>query len=489
MDQDKVHGKGFVPLPLVFLVIFGSYITWYIVHIVIFDPLSRFPGPVWSKFTRIPYWVASLTGQEIYFMHRLHDKYGSVVRMSPTELSYIDAQAWKDIYGYQKGRAENLKAPGFHMMVVGTAEHTRVRRIFSPGFSIRALKQQEPLLRKYNDLLMSKLHAHEFQVMNISKMFNLATFDIMAELSFGEPLGLLEQSKYTAWVQNIMDSIKTLPILQMIKFYPLLNTFFEYIEPRFIKEARIANFRYSADRVDKRLERGSSQPDLWNLVEFAADDEKLSLEEMHANALDFMVAGSETTATLLSALVYLLLTNPDKLNILMREVRGQSADTESLTIEVLAGFGYLNACIQEALRIYPPVPLGIPRAISSNPDRGQIVCGCWVPSGTRVSVHPYAAYHSSANFKNPELFAPERWLGDDTYKDDKRDVLQPFSFGPRNCIGQNLAWHQMRLIAATLLSKFDLELCEESREWIYSKVYTMWEKTPLKVRMRAVEKN
>lgn len=73
---------------------------------------------MWSSFTRMPYWIACLTGNEIYFMHDLHMKYGSVVRFSPNELSYTDAQAWRDVFGYQKGKPENLKAPGFQYVLL-----------------------------------------------------------------------------------------------------------------------------------------------------------------------------------------------------------------------------------------------------------------------------------------------------------------------------------------------------------------------------------
>lgn len=117
-------------------------------------------------------------------------------------------------------------------------------------------------------------------------------------------------------------------------------------------------------------------------------------------------------------------------------------------------------------------------------DGGQIVCGQWLPSGTRVSVHPYASSHQKANFKDPDSFVPERWQGDEAYCDDSRDASQPFSFGPRNCLGQNMAWHEMKMILGTLVLKFDLELCAESRAWGNNrKAYTTWEKIPLMVRL------
>lgn len=60
-----------------------------------------------------------------------------------------------------------------------------------------------------------------------------------------------------------------------------------------------------------------------------------------------------------------------------------------------------------------------------------------VPSQqTIVSVSHLAAYHSPSNFKDPEQFIPERFLDDPRFVDDSKTVLQPFSFGPRNCIGR-----------------------------------------------------
>lgn len=136
--------------------------------------------------------------------------------------------------------------------------------------------------------------------------------------------------------------------------------------------------------------------------------------------------------------------------------------------------------INEALRLYPPVPIGIPRLLAND----QLIGTTPLPKGTRVSVHHYAAYRSTTNFTNPEQFIPERWLSG---YEDKRDVFQPFSYGPRNCLGQNMAWHEMRLIFGMLVAGFDMELCEESQAWLPGRVFVLWEKKPLMVKVRAVE--
>lgn len=133
---------------------------------------------------------------------------------------------------------------------------------------------------------------------------------------------------------------------------------------------------------------------------------------------------------------------------------------------------------------------------------------------TSVGVAQWASYQSERNFCDADKFVPERWLGDPKYAHDVRDVLQPFSVGPRNCIGKkyvissfplfnpfvcvscvpavqasltlgagSLAYAEMRLILARLLWKFDLELMPESRNWSDQKIYTLWEKGAINVKL------
>ncbi|EMR61768.1 putative cytochrome p450 protein [Eutypa lata UCREL1] len=92
-----------------------------------------------------------------------------------------------------------------------------------------------------------------------------------------------------------------------------------------------------------------------------------------------------------------------------------------------------------------------------------------------------ADYHPQKNFTLAESFIPERWLGDARFVNDKKDILQPFSFGPRNCLGKNLGYAEMRLILARILWNFDPKLDESSRDWLDQEEYTLWDKKPLNV--------
>lgn len=91
------------------------------------------------------------------------------------------------------------------------------------------------------------------------------------------------------------------------------------------------------------------------------------------------------------------------------------------------------ACIKEGLRYYPPVAGEMPRVV---PKGGAHVAGQFVPEGTSVCAAQYAMNHCSRNFSDPFSFKPERFLEPEKFPDDDFDVLQPFSNGPRNCIGK-----------------------------------------------------
>jgi cytochrome P450 len=134
---------------------------------------------------------------------------------------------------------------------------------------------------------------------------------------------------------------------------------------------------------------------------------------------------------------------------LREEIRNAFGDYSEINGTSAAGLRYLNAVCLEALRIFVPLPLGLPRVV---PRGGEFVDGNFIPEGvsvnlvfllfgisltveqTIVSTNPFAASMSRANFDNPWEFKPERWLG--MNESDQLEASQPFSFGPRACLGR-----------------------------------------------------
>jgi cytochrome P450 len=344
--------------------------------------------------------IHRVTGNGVRWMQSLHNDYGTIVRSAPDELSFIDPQAWKDIFGHRRsGQPSFEKDPRFHGQDFFTkpgeaagitrsddANHARQRRLLSAGFSDRALKEQEALLQGYVDVLVDKLRGQAESNVNLMDWFNFTTFDIMADLTFAEPLHLLDNSSYSAWVSAVLGSFKLLAFQQFTRQIPGLERLMQYVIPKSMKEKRQRHLDFSARRVDNRLQMKTARPDIWtHVLRFGESDEnkdrRLSLNEMYSISSTFMIAGTETTATLLSGLTYMLLKHPQKMQRLVSELRRTFATRQSITLEKLASLEYLNACVDEALRIYPPAPTGVPRIV---PVKGAEICGRYVAGGVRA---------------------------------------------------------------------------------------------------------
>lgn len=247
-----------------------------------------------------------------------------------------------------------------------------------------ALRKQEPLLRSYGDTLVrsvkSRISTGE-SVFDAVKLYNFTTFDIMADLAFGQPFHLIENAEYTPWVKLVFGATKAVSIIRILAYFPPLQDVLLALVPKSTRDAKEEYFRFAAELVDRRLANERTAPDIWNLVLTQEATKQMSLEEMHSNAVLFMVPGTDTTATLLSGLTYLLLKHPHYMTRVTEEVRGGFADEEDIKMEALARLPFLNACIEEALRLYPASPGGVPRQA---PKGGTVVCGKFVPGGVSL---------------------------------------------------------------------------------------------------------
>lgn len=134
-------------------------------------------------------------------------------------------------------------------------------------------------------------------------------------------------------------------------------------------------------------------------------------------------------------MLYFVFKHPDLYLSLTTEVRTKFSSYESINAQEAAGIPLLKHLILETMRIYPPVPLGLPRLV---PSGGDTVDGHFIPEGTTVSTNAFAASMSIENFDSPYEFKPERWEkgSERGYGKDILEASQPFSLGARACIGQ-----------------------------------------------------
>ncbi|KAI4718632.1 cytochrome P450 [Aureobasidium sp. EXF-10727] len=369
--------------------------AYRLLHNAFFHPLRQYPGPFLARLTGLPFIYQSIRGHGVSWIVRLHAHYGEVVRVAPNELSYSGAGAIKEIYGHRLSNLPSFdKDPNFYMQPgenvqhiansIG-AVHQRQRRVFANAFSNNALRKQEQIFQEHCDKLVDALRAKLGRtsscICDLVRLYNFTTFDIMGDLTFGESLGMQEQGSYHPWVAAIFAGFRYGTYLHAIRRIPLAEKILVAAIPRSIKEKQRLHQHFSEQSVDRRLKKDLTRPDIWGIVLSKGGNSGLTVEEMYANANMFMIGGTETTATLLSGLTYYLLKNKRTMNRLSFEIRNTFANDQDITMERLARLPYLNACIEEGLRMYPPISNGLPRIV---PRGGATIQSKEVPCDTDI---------------------------------------------------------------------------------------------------------
>ncbi|CAA9957186.1 P450 monooxygenase [Pyrenophora teres f. maculata] len=491
-----------------------TYFIYIVIYNLFFHPLRHIPGPLFARACPIPYALVLRKGAIIPWLKAQHDRYGEVVRMCPGQISFISGEtAWQDVQGFRTGKSKDSShftrdtnwAPatlnGTTSIFGSNGEvHARLRRNVAGGFSVSALRLQESLILEYADLLVSRLREVSTKgPIDMVDWYSFAAFDIIGDLIFSEPFGCLRDGKGHEWVPFVYNGVSNLPKLYtdkvwaIFKWYDTLRGIFEdQNKPLRTRLALLAKSQKKVNECIAKVEKGTDKrveaSFFAGVIKKGGTEKGLTRNELDTVAMGFLGAGSETTATILSGATYMLLINPDKYEKLVHEIRTAFSSAEQITMDSANKLEYLVAVFQESFRHYPPVSTGIPRVA---PPGGADVSGYYIPGGTHVLIPQHAANRSTRNFKDPDEFVPERWLGDPKYKHDKLSVVQPFGYGPMVCLGKNLAYAEMRVILAKCLFAFDMELdeSEKSEHWINKqRQFFLWEKPDLKVRLTSVKR-
>lgn len=377
---------------------FQQYPLYQVIYNLYLHPLAHIPGPrSWSA-SRLPFIRSLVSGTIVQDIEKLHRKYGPILRIAPNEITFAKAEAWADIFSPRPGHLQFPKDPVWwarqpgqpeSLLSVPTAEgHARMRKLLSPGFTQRALKMQEPIVQKYVGLLIERLRERSTApdqtdrekgvVLDIVPWFNYTTFDIFGDLGFGESFDCLEHSRYHPWIALLFNSVKAASFVIATRFYPLINFLLMKCIPKSILKMQRDHYLQIVDKVERRLNWEVERTDFMSHVIKSNNEKEMTLGEIQATFMILTTAGSETTATVLSGTLNYLTAYPDKLAILIKEVRSSFASEGEITLDALSNLPYLNAVISEGLRLCPPVPIMLPRLV---PEGGDAVCGVWMPGG------------------------------------------------------------------------------------------------------------
>lgn len=446
-----------------------------------------------------------IQGSLPYCVKELHDKYGNVVRISPGELSFINPAAWRDIYmnkEFLRPPEWRTRPPGVeahNLISAGVADHARFRKAIGAAFSDKAVKLQESMIKQYVELLMKKLHravegnAERRPTIDVVRWLNFTTFDIISDLGWGESFNCLEKQDYHPWIAVILQ-FQALLVAAALNYYPILATLIAYITPKSALAGLQLVLSTSENNVRNRLRRKTEQPDMMSYIlshNKTSPETSMSEAEMIANSMAVIIAGSETLTAALAGTINNLIAHPEEMKALVHEVRSNFKFEEDITAQSTKALVYLTAVLQEGMRLCPPLPDNMHRNI---PKGGAVIAGYHLPEGITVGIPCYAMFRSSTNFSSPEEFLPGRWLHrneSSPYSKDRQEAYHPFSMGPHGCLGQQLAWVELRVILARLLWNFDMEVPEGGKplKWTDQKIFWAWDKKPVNVALSSATKN
>ncbi|KAH6651497.1 cytochrome P450 3A31 [Truncatella angustata] len=476
------------PMILGVIALAASYLLARAIYLAFFHPLARYPGPLLAKFTNAYAAYHGWKGDIHLDMWRAHQRYGDYVRYGPNQLMFNTAEGLRDIYSISassKFMKAQAYAPMVHrapntLTIRGGKDHARRRRIMAQGVSERAQRGYEHRIATHIDKLCSIAFQTDDTVgsrswsvpMDMSKWCNYLSFDIMADVVFGAKYDLLSNERFRYVVESIdksnvrMSALIQFPKLAALKIDKYVFRDAIVARNRFVKFV----LRVVKDRLEKSKTTSidiysstSSDADVFANLAAAKDPETgegFRPDEIAAESTTLIVAGSDTSSTAFCSVLFYLADNKDAYAKASEEVRTKFSCREEVCLgATLASCSYVRACIDEALRMSPPVGSALWREAMPG---GATVDSHAIPSGIDVGVPIYSVHHDSKYYLKPFEYKPERWLVDDGTGsiERARSVYNPFSVGARGCLGKGLANTEMMLTIATILFVGDFKFAD-----------------------------
>ncbi|KXT03056.1 hypothetical protein AC578_693 [Pseudocercospora eumusae] len=427
-----------------------------IVYRLFLHPLKKFPGPFGARFGML--WFATQLGNldGYYRIHELHKRYGKFVRIGANVLSITDPRIMQLAYG---PNAKIVKGDWYdgadpHHSMHTTRDkglHDRRRRVWAPAFSDKALREYEPTVQEFNDKLVSRVEENQGKPMNMADWFALYGFDVMGRLAFGKDYHMLDNGK-RHWAINLMTEGM---LLSGFRFPTWM--FRVLLDIPGLAAGYYKFLKFCADEVKWRVENAEkSGKDItgWLLKSYTNEKHPEADPMLQGDARLIIVAGSDTTSATLTFLFYELAKDPSQVKKLREELK--PLVHEGWTDKDLANAPHLNGAINETLRLHPPVPSGVYRR---TPPEGTHVGDIYIPGDTTLFTPQFAMGRDEDNYAAADSFVPERWYSKPEMIKHP-DAFAPFSMGPFNCIGRNLARMELRTLTAQLLLKYDVRFAD-----------------------------
>ncbi|KAI9842226.1 MAG: hypothetical protein M1837_007371 [Sclerophora amabilis] len=470
------------------------YAVIVVIYRLTFHPLAKYPGPFLARITDWYSVYHAWKGDRHIEFYRIHQKYGKFVRFGPNRLSVNSNTALKTIYGananVQKSTFYNVFTHFFKtsstQTLVDKVKHGRKRRVLSYALSDRALKAMEEAVlqnvrtfcgylradKNTKDVNSVSSTAHHTgggwaPAKNMANWAGYLSFDTMGDICFGRSYGMMNGDENRYIIDVLADGAQGLNIVGHMP--GLLKIHLDKLLFRKLVQGTQRYEAYSKAQSDARV-RQDPQIECRDVFQFlleAKDPETgqaFSMPELVSESSLLIIAGSDTTSTALAATLFYLLHTPNALETLKSEVRSTFNEVEEIRSgAALSSCRFLRACIDEAMRLAPPVGGLMPREVLPG---GIDIDGDHVPGGIDVGTPIYALHHNEQYFPAPFNFRPSRWIAnrEDQLSADSVTLAQsafcPFSVGPRGCVGRSMAYMEMTISLARMVWLYDMRLGE-----------------------------
>lgn len=427
--------------------------------------LKEFPGPCEAGLTYMKVKTSeSKSGLLRLFFGPIHSNLGVFHPNSVKAILKTSEPKPRAIGGYF-----NLEPwLGDGLLLSGGQKWSRNRRLLTPAFHFDILRPYMAINNRCVDVFLDKVEkfAESGEYFEVFTQVSLLTLDIILRCAFSYENDCQTRGKNHPYVQSV-NSLATLATQRFLSPW-LYPDFIFRLTPggrQFYKDCDFVH-KVSEEIIAKRKEVLGKQVletaaksrylDFLDILLTARDDNGRGLtdREIRDEADTFMFEGHDTTSSGISWTLFSLASHPEAQARCQEEIdeilRGRK--TKDIEWDDLPKLKYVTMCLKEALRLHTPVPV-IERLTTKDMD----IEGYHIPAGTTIDIHLYVLHHSAYVWEDPEEFRPERFSPENQAQTDPHAFL-PFSAGPRNCIGQNFAMHEMKVAVARTLSRFTLTL-------------------------------
>lgn len=427
---------------------------------------------------------ASNDNRGVQYHYELSQKYGHcfISGVGPlTQLILLEPELIADFLARSKGGIyrrptflTNIVKPllGVHNLLVSEEEeHERARKMLNPAFHFVNLRSMVSIMSsetaKTIDSLVSTYSTTS--EINIDTELSTLTLSIIASSAFGQSFETIPGAKESIShgfneAKEVM-AYRTLRFINQVKFLDQLPFWGKSTIDEGAKKLSEFVDQAIADRRSGKSMSLCSGQDILDLLLSAVDEqgEPFSHQQIKDEALTFVLAGHETTGGLMAWVLYILMTHEDVLQACREEVDRILPNKTIPTYEHMATLHVLEAVIHETLRLYPSAPLFA--RVCTKQDTLRDSNGnreIHIPTGAMVLVNCYALHRLEKYWPRPFEFDYKRWLRDPVTglkpKLAHPFAYLPFSSGPRNCIGQNFALLEAKVILAMFVQRFEFKL-------------------------------